>query len=86
MWRGRGRRGERHGEDIPIAARVARVAGIAALFEVAGGAEVAREAVRRRAGGMLDPGMAADFDALGERGYYNEALDQLLVEVLLGVR
>jgi xylose isomerase len=30
---------------------------------------------------------AADkLDALGTRGYYNEALDQLLVEVLLGVR
>ena len=25
-------------------------------------------------------------DALAERGYYNEALDQILVEVLLGVR
>ena len=25
-------------------------------------------------------------DALAERGYYNERLDQLLVEVLLGVR
>jgi xylose isomerase len=28
----------------------------------------------------------ADLDALGERGYYNEALDQLVVDVLLGVR
>jgi xylose isomerase len=26
-----------------------------------------------------------DLDALGKRGYYNEALDQLLVEVVLGV-
>ena len=25
-------------------------------------------------------------DALAERGYHNEALDQILVEVLLGVR
>ena len=25
-------------------------------------------------------------DALAERGYYNERLDQILVEVLLGVR
>jgi xylose isomerase len=29
---------------------------------------------------------ALDLDALAERGYYNEALDQLLVEVLLGAR
>jgi len=27
-----------------------------------------------------------NLDALAERGYYNEALDQLVVEVLLGVR
>ncbi len=29
---------------------------------------------------------AADLDALAARGYFNEALDQLLVEVLLGLR
>jgi xylose isomerase len=28
----------------------------------------------------------ANLDALGRRGYYNERLDQLVVEVLLGVR
>jgi xylose isomerase len=33
-------------------------------------------------GGDLD----ADLDALAERGYYNEALDQLVVDVLLGLR
>ncbi len=29
---------------------------------------------------------AAELDALAERGYFNERLDQLLVDVLLGVR
>jgi xylose isomerase len=29
---------------------------------------------------------AADLDRLAERGYHNERLDQLVVEVLLGVR
>jgi xylose isomerase len=29
---------------------------------------------------------AANLDALAERGYYNERLDQLAVEVLMGVR
>jgi len=29
---------------------------------------------------------AWELDALAERGYYNERLDQLLVDVLLGVR
>ena len=29
---------------------------------------------------------AANLDALARRGYHNEALDQLLVDVLLGVR
>jgi xylose isomerase len=31
-------------------------------------------------------GEAAGLDALAERGYHNERLDQLVVEVLLGAR
>jgi HD-GYP domain-containing protein (c-di-GMP phosphodiesterase class II) len=61
LWRGRQRPDRLSGEDIPIGARVARLTGIAALFESIGDIELALDAVRRRAGGMLDPGLAARF-------------------------
>ena len=54
-WRGRSRPGGLTGEAVPVAARIARLAAIAVLFEGIGGTDLAVEAVRRRAGGMLDP-------------------------------
>ena len=61
MWHGKGRPGELHGDDIPVAARVARLAGLAVLFEQLGGSDLAVHAVQQRAGGMLDPSLAARF-------------------------
>jgi response regulator RpfG family c-di-GMP phosphodiesterase/DNA-binding CsgD family transcriptional regulator len=49
------------GENVPIGARIARLAGIAVLFEGVGGREAAIDAVRRRAGRMLDPNLADHF-------------------------
>jgi HD-GYP domain-containing protein (c-di-GMP phosphodiesterase class II) len=64
-WRGDSGSGGLNGEDIPIGARIARLAGIAVLFDSIGGAEGADGAVRRRAGTMLDPTLAAHFSANG---------------------
>lgn len=60
MWNGKGfpRTG---GEEIPFPARVMHVAAIAVLFRGVGGDEAAAEQVRRRAGGELDPDLAAVF-------------------------
>ncbi|KAA1422699.1 HD domain-containing protein [Mumia zhuanghuii] len=60
MWNGKGfpRTG---GEQIPFPARVMHVAGTALLFRGLGGDEAAVEQVRRRAGGELDPHLAAVF-------------------------
>ncbi len=60
MWNGKGfpRTG---GERIPFPARVMQVAGIAVLFRGMRGDEAAVEQVRRRAGGELDPDLAAVF-------------------------
>jgi HD-GYP domain-containing protein (c-di-GMP phosphodiesterase class II) len=60
-WRGKTRPGELNGEEIPAGARIARLTGIAVLFESIGGSDLAVQAVRRRAGGMLDPGLVACF-------------------------
>lgn len=65
LWRGEAGSGCLNGESIPIGARIARLAGIAVLFDSIGGAEHAVEAVQRRAGGMLDPHLAARFAASG---------------------
>ena len=60
-WNGRGSAMGLRGEDISIVARVAVVAATAVRFDAIGGVEAAREAVRRRAGGELDPMVAATF-------------------------
>jgi HD-GYP domain-containing protein (c-di-GMP phosphodiesterase class II) len=60
-WRGKTRPEELNGEDVPVGARIARLTGIAVLFESIGGSDLAVQAVRRRAGGMLDPDLAARF-------------------------
>jgi HD-GYP domain-containing protein (c-di-GMP phosphodiesterase class II) len=60
-WRGGGLPAGLAGDDIPAGSRLARLTGIAVLFDTVGGAELAADAVRRRGGGMLDPGMAGRF-------------------------
>ena len=49
------------GDDLPVGSRLARLTGIAVLFDTIGGVELAVDAVRRRGGGMLDPWMAGRF-------------------------
>lgn len=61
FWQGKGAPAGLAGEDIPVASRLARLTGIAVLFDTLGGTDVAVDAVRRRAGGMLDPTMASRF-------------------------
>lgn len=62
-WNGSGAPRGLVGEEIARPARIARVASDAALFHHGGGAEPAIEALRRRAGGMLDPRVVAVFIA-----------------------
>jgi HD-GYP domain-containing protein (c-di-GMP phosphodiesterase class II) len=57
-WDGRGGPRRLRGEAIAQPARIAQVAATAVLFHRAGGAQAAVEAVRRRAGGALDPRVA----------------------------
>ncbi|HSE10662.1 MAG TPA: HD domain-containing phosphohydrolase [Nocardioidaceae bacterium] len=56
-----GRDDAQGGEAIPIAARIARLTGIAVLFASLGGTTLAVDAVRRRSGGMLDPVLVSEF-------------------------
>jgi len=60
-WNGGGAPQGLKGEDIVLAARIARVAADAALFDDLGGADLAAEALRRRAGWTLDPSIVAAF-------------------------
>jgi HD-GYP domain-containing protein (c-di-GMP phosphodiesterase class II) len=61
LWKGGGVPAGLAGDDIPVASRIARLTGIAVLFDTIGGVELAVDAVRRRSGGMLDPKMAEHF-------------------------
>lgn len=66
LWHGRNRPEGLDGDAIPVAARIARLTGIAVLFDSLGGADVAVEALRRRAGGMLDPTLVSRFTEVAE--------------------
>ena len=62
-WNGRGGFQNLRGDDISIAARIAAVAATIARFDAIGGPAAAVEAVRRRAGGELDPEVCAAFSS-----------------------
>lgn len=62
-FNGKGAPAGLRGDAIPLPARVARVAAMAAFFDSLGGSELAVEALRRRAGGLLDPAIVAAFAA-----------------------
>jgi HD-GYP domain-containing protein (c-di-GMP phosphodiesterase class II) len=62
-WSGGGAPRGLVGEEIALPARIAQVASDAALFDDIGGPEMATDALRRRAGGMLDPSIADAFIA-----------------------
>ena len=63
-WDGKGNK-RLAGEDVSIAARFVHVAGRAIAFHTPGEPEAATEAVRRSAGGWLDPEIAAVFETHG---------------------
>ena len=62
-WNGKGVPAGVKGDEITLTARVVHVASVAAKFDVLGGPELAVEAVRRRAGSIFDPAIAATFEA-----------------------
>ncbi len=61
LWMGGGAPSGLAGDDIPVGSRVARLTGVAALFDRIGGVRAAVRAVRQRSGGMLDPSMVERF-------------------------
>ena len=65
-WDGSGRPGRLTGDAIPLGARVALLAQVADVFLQHGGREAAMGEVAARAGGWLDPELAAIFVTLGK--------------------
>jgi HD-GYP domain-containing protein (c-di-GMP phosphodiesterase class II) len=66
-WNGDGPPRGLRGEEIALPARIARAAADAARFDHLGGSAAAVEALRRRAGGILDPAVVEAFAANAER-------------------
>ena len=60
-WNGKGSPDGLAGEDIALTGRIVHVASVAAKFDVIGGRALAVDAVRRRAGTILDPAIAGIF-------------------------
>ncbi|MGQ0575756.1 MAG: HD domain-containing phosphohydrolase [Pseudonocardia sp.] len=65
-WNGGGGPRGLRGAAISPVSRLVNVAGYAVFFDRLGGADGARRAVRQRAGGYLDPVLAAAFDGRAE--------------------
>ncbi|MBY5162153.1 HD domain-containing phosphohydrolase [Salsipaludibacter albus] len=63
LWQGGGHPDGLAGDDLPMGSRLARLSGIAVAHARTGGTDAAVAAVTRRAGGMLDPTLAAAFVA-----------------------
>jgi len=57
-WDGKGPLGRARGEEIPLAVRIANVAGDAAVQQLFGGVGHAATVIRERAGGAFDPRIA----------------------------
>jgi HD-GYP domain-containing protein (c-di-GMP phosphodiesterase class II) len=66
QWDGRGWPGEREGEAVPIASRIAQLAEFVEVAHRVGGIAGARDLVRRRAGSQFDPGLARLVEADAE--------------------
>ena len=62
-WNGKGAPEGVKGEEIALTGRVVHVASVGAKFDLLGGPALAAEAVRRRAGSILDPAIADTFVA-----------------------
>ncbi|HXE43783.1 MAG TPA: HD domain-containing phosphohydrolase [Conexibacter sp.] len=65
QWDGNGWPGERGGEEVPIAARLASLAEFAEVAQRGGGVAAAKELAQRRAGRQFDPALA---ELLAEEG------------------
>lgn len=74
-WDGRGAPAGLTGEESPMGSRIAAVASVATLFDSMGGADAAADAVRLRAGGILDPNIAHRFVRQAE-----QLLDELCAQ------
>jgi HD-GYP domain-containing protein (c-di-GMP phosphodiesterase class II) len=64
-WNGKGAPRGLRGEEIALPARIAQVAGLAALFDRMGGVAASVPAVSERASVSLDPAVAAAFERCG---------------------
>ncbi len=83
-WRRTGGGGALSGNAIPLSARIARLAGVAAVFDGIGGPGLAVSVVRGRARGMLDPVLVSDFAAKAD-GWFDELADVDAREAVLEV-
>ncbi len=66
-WDGSGLPLGARGEAIPIYSRIALMAQVADVFQVANGPQAARHEINRRAGSWFDPRLAAAFDRIAAR-------------------
>jgi HD-GYP domain-containing protein (c-di-GMP phosphodiesterase class II) len=62
------------GEAIPIYSRIALLAQVVDVFQIANGSEAARHAVQQRAGTWFDPQLAAAFERIAARAEFWQTL------------
>jgi HD-GYP domain-containing protein (c-di-GMP phosphodiesterase class II) len=73
-WDGGGQPLGLRGEAIPLYARVALLAQVVDVFQIANGFDAARQEIRRRAGSWFDPALTAAFERVAERPEFWQVL------------
>jgi HD-GYP domain-containing protein (c-di-GMP phosphodiesterase class II) len=73
-WDGGGQPLNLRGEDIPVYSRIALLAQVVDVFQVANGVEPAKRAVADRSGTWFDPHLAAAFERVAAKPYFWDML------------
>jgi HD-GYP domain-containing protein (c-di-GMP phosphodiesterase class II) len=69
-WDGGGMPDRLHGESIPVYSRIALIAQVVDVFQIANGVEAARLEVQHRTGSWFDPRLAAAFESVAAKSEF----------------
>ena len=74
-WDGSGKPGAIKGYSIPLYSRIALLAQVVDVFQMAGGSEAARREVKKRTASWFDPALAKIFERISQRQAFWTALN-----------
>lgn len=82
-WDGKGKPLQLHGTEIPLFSRIALLCQVADVFQMADGAEAARNEIKNRKGTWFDPELVEVFDRLSKGSLFWDSLNGSEVQELI---